>query len=74
MEGKSILGTKGYNSLFALPLASVSCPSIQNDIQGKESSRNGTQVRISGTQINTIFYNGIQVKNWRTPPHQRGIP
>ena len=28
MEGKSILGTKGYNGFFALPLASVSYPSV----------------------------------------------
>ena len=45
MEGKPILGSEGYNGLFALLLASVSCPSVQNGTQGKESYCDGTQVR-----------------------------
>ena len=36
MEGKLILDAEGYNDLFTLPLASVSCLSVQIGIQGKK--------------------------------------
>ena len=45
MEGKSILGTEWYNSLFAALLTFVSSLSIYNGTEGKESLSDGTQMR-----------------------------